>query len=300
MVFLTSNRMVAVRDPWGFRPLCIATLGDSYVVSSETCPFNLIDAQYWREVEPGEVVVFEPGREPSSHFPFPKRKPAECVFEKVYFARPDSMVFGGSANRARHLMGVHLAKEHALEADMVVPIPDSGVPAAAGFAKQSGIAFMHALIRDHYMGRTFIDPQNQVRYQKVRFKFNTIDDLIRGKRVILVDDSLVRGTTTREVVGMVRRAGAAAVSVLISSPSTIDPCFFGIDTPTHDELIAARYTVEEIRQTLGADYLGYLSLKGMLESTDDAENKRTCHACFSGDYPIEVGGGLTKTERDRM
>jgi amidophosphoribosyltransferase len=298
MLFLTPSSLIAVRDPRGFRPLCLGQLGDSYVVASETCAFDLIDATYLRDVQPGEVLIID--REGlHSSFPLKKEKPALCIFEHVYFSRPDSLVFGQSVNKSRHKMGQQLAREHPADADIVVPVPDSGVAAAIGYASESGLKFRFGLVRNHYVGRTFIEPKQAIRHFGVKIKLNPVRDLIEGLRVVLIDDSIVRGTTSKKIVQMVRQAGAREVHVRISCPPTIEPCFYGVDTPTRDELIASNLTVDEIARFIGADSLGYLSLEGMLRSCGDRLGNRHCTACYTNNYPIQVtSSARTKTERE--
>ena len=284
LVLLTPDNLIAVRDPHGFRPLALGRLGDAYVVCSETCAMDLIGATYERDIEPGEVLVI--GRDGMrSYKPFPKVTPAHCVFEHVYFARPDSYVFGRSVNEARTNLGRLLASESGVDADVVVPVPDSGLCAAAGYAEASGVPLRMGLIRNHYVGRTFIHPQQSIRGFKVKIKLNTVRSIIDGQRVVLVDDSIVRGTTSRKIVGMVRAAGAREVHMRISCPPTVSPCYYGIDTPHRDELIAARHDVDEIREFLGADSLAYLSLDG-LRSAVGAANGNYCYACYTREYRV--------------
>lgn len=286
LLFLTPNCLIAVRDPRGFRPLALGKLGDAWCVASETCAFDLIDAQYVRDVEPGEMLVIDKNGLNSS-FPLEKREPAQCIFEHVYFSRPDSVVFGRSVNESRHKMGKRLAIEHPVEADLVVPVPDSGVAAAIGYARESGINYRQAIIRNHYIGRTFIEPTQAVRSLGVRMKLNPIKSLIEGRRVVLVDDSIVRGTTSKKIVQMVRDAGATEVHLRISCPPTISPCYYGVDTPHTDELIAANYTVEQVCEYVKADSLGYLSLEGMIEATG-IDRSAGCVACWTAKYPIPL------------
>jgi len=284
LLFITETRMVAVRDPHGFRPLCLGKLGESYVVASESCALDLIEAEFIREVEPGEMIVIGRGGI-TSQFPFKKVKPSHCIFEHVYFARPDSYIFGRNVYLARKELGRQLAREHAVEADIVIPVPDSGVPAAMGYAEESGIPFEMGLIRNHYVGRTFIEPAQSIRHFGVKIKLNPVRELLKGKRVVVIDDSIVRGTTSRKIVKMVRQAGASEVHMRISSPPTSYPCYYGIDTPNRKELISSSHTIEEIRRYITADSLGYLSHEGLIAAVGgDAES--FCHACFSGDYPI--------------
>ena len=284
LVLLTRDRMIAVRDPHGFRPLTLGRLGDAYVVCSETCALDLIDAEWVRDIEPGEVFIVGPEGEKSIR-PFAPAPSAHCIFEHVYFARPDSYVFGESVNEVRTELGRRLAAETPASADVVVPIPDSGVCAATGFAEASGIPLQMGLIRNHYVGRTFIEPHQSIRHFGVRVKLNPVKSILQGRRVILVDDSIVRGTTSRKIVKMVRAAGASEVHMRISCPPTISPCFYGVDTPRRSELIAATHSVEEIRKYIGADSLGYLSLEGMLASV--GPRKRSyCTSCYTGEYPV--------------
>ncbi|HEX8196124.1 MAG TPA: amidophosphoribosyltransferase [Pyrinomonadaceae bacterium] len=286
LLFLTPNCLIAVRDPRGFRPLALGKLGDAWCVASETCAFDLIDAEYVRDVAPGEMLVIDKNGLNSS-FPLEKREPAQCIFEHVYFSRPDSVVFGRSVNESRHKMGKRLAIEHPVNADLVVPVPDSGVAAAIGFARQSGINYRQAIIRNHYIGRTFIEPTQAIRSLGVRMKLNPIKSLIEGRRVVLVDDSIVRGTTSKKIVQMVRESGATEVHLRISCPPTISPCYYGVDTPHTDELIAANFTVEQVREYVKADSLGYLSLEGMIEATG-IEQSAGCVACWTAKYPIPL------------
>jgi amidophosphoribosyltransferase len=298
MLFLTKDRLIAVRDPRGFRPLCLGQLGSAYVIASETCAFDLIDATYLRDVQPGEVLVVDEEGLHSS-FPLPKVKPAHCIFEHVYFSRPDSIVFGRSVNKSRHKMGQQLARECPADGDIVVPVPDSGTAAAIGYASESGLKFRFGLVRNHYVGRTFIEPKQSIRHFGVKVKLNPVRDLIEGLRVVLIDDSIVRGTTSKKIVQMVRQAGAREVHVRISCPPTISPCFYGVDTPTRDELIAANLSVDDIARFIGADSLGYLSLEGLLRSCGDPFGNRHCTACYTCDYPLPVtSAARTKTERE--
>lgn len=298
MLFLTSNSMIAVRDPRGFRPLCLGQLGDAYAIASETCAFDLIDARYIRDVQPGEILVID--REGlHSSFPMAKERPSHCIFEHVYFSRPDSIVFGRSVNKSRHKMGKQLAREHPADADIVVPVPDSGTAAAIGYAAESGLGFRFGLVRNHYVGRTFIEPKQAIRHFGVKVKLNPVRDLIEGLRVVLIDDSIVRGTTSKKLVQMVRQAGAREVHVRISCPPTVAPCFFGVDTPTREELIAANLSIGDIANFIDADSLGYLSLEGLLRSCGDPFGNRHCTACYTNEYPIKVTpAAKTKTERE--
>jgi len=288
MVFLAQDRIIVARDPYGFRPLAMAQMELSggrtcYLFASETCAFDLIGAVYLSEVEPGEMVIVGPEGLVRERYA-PRRRTAYCVFEHVYFSRPDSVVFGRAVQESREMLGRLLAREHPVEADVVVPVPDSGVAAALGYAAESGIPFRHGLIRNHYVGRTFIEPSQAIRDFGVRLKLNPVRHLLEGKRVVLVDDSIVRGTTSRKIVRMVRQAGAREVHLRISCPPIISPCFYGVDTPTKKELIAANSTVEEIRRFVEADTLGYLSLESLHEAVSDLRGEY-CYACYTGRYP---------------
>jgi amidophosphoribosyltransferase len=286
LVMLTKDRLIAVRDPHGFRPLALGRLGDAVVICSETCAMDLIGATYERDVEPGEVLIVSADGMRSIK-PFPPAPLAHCIFEHVYFARPDSYVFGRSVNEVRTELGRVLAREHAVDADVVVPVPDSGVCAAMGFAEQSGVPLRMGLIRNHYVGRTFIQPQASIRHFGVKVKLNPVRSVLEGRRVVLVDDSLVRGTTSQKIVKMVRAAGAREVHVRISCPPTISPCFYGVDTPRKSELIAATHTIEEIREFLEADSVAYLSLEGLLSAVNTERNSY-CTSCYTGNYPVPV------------
>ena len=288
MLFATPTQMIAVRDARGFRPLCMGRLNGATVFASETCAFDLIGAEYVRDVAPGEVVLVDADGI-QSFTPFAPRPTTHCIFEHVYFSRPDSLVFGRSVNKSRHLLGRYLARECPADADIVVPVPDSGVSAAIGYATESGLKFRFGLMRNHYVGRTFIEPRSQIRHFGVKIKLNPVRDLIEGRRVVLIDDSIVRGTTSQKLVKMMRDAGAREIHMRISCPPTIAPCYYGVDTPNREELIAAHKSVEEIRQFLGADSLGYLSHKGQLDAVGDAGQERHCTACYTGKYPTKVG-----------
>ncbi len=284
-LMITKDGLMAVRDPHGFRPLALGRLGEAFVVCSETCAMDLIGATYVRDVEPGEVLIIGAGGLRSIK-PFPPAKLAHCVFEHVYFARPDSYVFGQSVNEVRTTLGRILAREQRVGADVVVPVPDSGVCAAMGFSAEAGIPLRMGLIRNHYVGRTFIEPQSAIRHFGVRVKLNPVRSILEGKRVVLVDDSIVRGTTSRKIVGMVRAAGAKEVHVRISCPPTVSPCFYGIDTPRRSELIAATHTIEDIRKFLEADSVGYLSLEGLMAAVGNG-HESYCSSCYTGHYPVE-------------
>ena len=285
LAMLTPDGLIAVRDPYGFRPLALGRIGDAYVVCSETCAMDLIGATYERDIEPGEVLVID-WNGLRSYKPFAARPSAHCVFEHVYFARPDSYVFGLSVNEVRTNLGRLLAREAAVDADVVIPIPDSGVCAASGYAEASEVPLRMGLIRNHYVGRTFIQPQQSIRGFKVKVKLNTVRSIIEGQRVVLVDDSIVRGTTSQKIVRMIKAAGAREVHMRISCPPTVSPCYYGIDTPHSDELIAATKSVPEIREYLGADSLAYLSLDGLNEAVGPSHS-RYCNACYTRDYPVD-------------
>ena len=285
LAMLTEDRLVAVRDPHGFRPLALGRLDNAWVVCSETCAMDLIGATYERDVEPGEVLIISAAGVRSIK-PFPPAPLAHCIFEHVYFARPDSYVFGKSVNEVRTELGRILAREQPVAADVVVPVPDSGVCAAMGYAEESGVPPRMGLIRNHYVGRTFIQPQQSIRHFGVKVKLNPVRSILDGQRVILVDDSIVRGTTSRKIVRMVRAAGAREVHVRISCPPTISPCFYGVDTPRKSDLIAATHTLDEIRTFLEADSIGYLSLEGLLRAVG-SERRSYCSSCYTGIYPVE-------------
>jgi len=285
LVILSRDGAFVARDPNGIRPLSLGIREGSPVAASETCAFDLIGAKFERDVEPGEIVRLSREGFTSHRFAFPLSTP--CVFEHVYFARPDSMVFGRSVAASRQGFGRRLAKEHPAEADVVIPVPDSGMYAALGYAEQSGIPFAMGLVRNHYVGRTFIEPKQAIRHFGVKVKLNPVREVVEGKRVVMVDDSIVRGTTSRKIVRMLREAGAKEVHVRVSSPPTVNTCHYGIDTPTRTELIAANQSVEDIRQYIEADSLGYLSVEGMLDAFGRPQ-QATCTACFTGIYPVEI------------
>jgi len=289
LLFLTLDKLIAARDPYGFRPLVMGRFPEgknrgAYVFASETCALDLIEAEYVRDVEPGEIVTIGPDGVESLK-PFPPAPQAKCIFEYIYFARPDSKLFGHNVYQVRKALGRQLARESGVDADMVTPVPDSGVPAAMGFAEESKIPLEFGLIRNHYVGRTFIEPQQTIRNFGVKIKLNAQRDVLQGKRVIVVDDSIVRGTTSRKIIRMLRDAGAKEVHLRISSPATTGPCYYGIDTPTRGELIASANTVEEIRRFVEADTLAYLSDEGMY-AYFNGERKGFCDACFTGNYPV--------------
>jgi amidophosphoribosyltransferase len=285
LVLMSPDEVIAVRDPHGFRPLCLGQLEAGYVLASETCALDLIEASYLRDVAPGELIRLS-SKGLQSYFPFPQATPQHCVFELIYFSRPDSDVFGHNVHLIRKAFGRQLAREAPVEADVVIPVPDSAVSAALGYAEESGISFDTGLIRNHYVGRTFIEPQQSIRHFGVKIKLNAIRRFLEGKRVIVVDDSIVRGTTSQKLVHMIRHGGAKEVHMRISSPPTTHPCIYGIDTPTHEELIAANHSVDEIRTFLQADSLAYLSHEGMMQVVRGSQ--RYCSACFTGNYPVWV------------
>jgi len=325
LLCLTETSLIAVRDPLGIRPLCLGKVGDAWIVASEPTSFELIDGEYVRDIDPGEMLIITP-QGLRSVYPFAAAPRRSCIFEYVYFARPDSTIDGVNVYEARKNLGRRLAREHAVEADVVIPVPDSGVPATIGYAEASGIPFEMGLVRSHYVGRTFIEPEQSIRHFGVRLKLSPIADMLRGKRVVVVDDSIVRGTTSRKIVKMLRDAGASEVHMRIASPPTRWPCYYGVDTPNRSELIAATHTIEEINQYITSDTLGYLTLDALTESVlaakeardqlhlrahDDLNgsggepgSKRTaplskttfCHACWSGDYPVQFRPSEKKTQ----
>ena len=284
LVLLTPGMLIGVRDPYGFRPLSLGQLGDAWVLASETCAFDLLEARFVRDVEPGEVILIDVNGVRSLR-PFAQTPPALCVFEYVYFSRPDSTLWGRNVHQVRKELGRQLAREYPVVADLVIAVPDSGVGAALGFSEASGIPYDLGLIRNHYVGRTFIEPRQTIRHFGVKVKLNPMRETLEGKRVVVIDDSIVRGTTSRKIVRMIRQAGAREVHVRISSPPIQWPCYYGIDTPTRKELIGSSHRVEEIRRFIQADSLGYLSLEGMLKASGSDPN-RFCHACFTGGYRV--------------
>jgi amidophosphoribosyltransferase len=321
LLVLTRDELFAIRDPRGFRPLCLGRLGDSWLVASETTAFDLIDAQYVREIEPGELVRISRAGVESLHFA-PQKQHQFCVFEHVYFSRPDSLVFGRPVDRSREMLGRLLAREQPADADLVVPVPDSGVPAAIGYALESGLPFRMGLIRNHYIGRTFIEPEQSIRDFGVKLKLNPVRALLEGKRVVLVDDSIVRGTTSRKIVRMMREAGATQVHMRISCPPTISPCYYGVDTPTREELLAAdascirprlpegsradlsgaARTLEEIRLFLDADSVGYLSIESLRRAVSDTTGS-FCTSCYTGSYVtenVQLEVGVPAGSRERV
>lgn len=287
LVLMNETQLLGVRDPRGFRPLSLGRLKDSYVLASESCAFDLIGAKFVRDVDPGEFVLID-DTGVHSYFPLPGTLPSMCMFEHVYFSRPDSLVFGHSVSRVRKELGRLLAQEAPADADIVIPVPDSGIYAALGYAQEIGLSYEHGMVRNHYVGRTFIEPQGSIRHFGVKIKLNAVREVLEGKRLVVVDDSIVRGTTSRKIVFMLRSAGAREVHMRISSPPTSWPCYYGIDTPTRRELIASSHTIEEIRRYVGADSLAYLSLKGLLEAV--GKDNGYCAACWTGRYPVEFPG----------
>lgn len=285
LVVLLDDRLLAIRDPNGVRPLAMGTLGGAIVFASETCAFDLIGAQYIRDVEPGEIVEVSGDSEIKSYFPFGKTKASPCIFEYIYFARPDSKVFGKNVYSVRKKLGEELAKEHPVEGDIVIPVPDSGVTAALGFSHASKIPLELGLIRNHYVGRTFIEPKQSIRDFGVKIKLNANAEILQGKKVVVVDDSIVRGTTSKKLVSMLRSAGAKEVHMRISAPPTTGPCYYGIDTPNQEELIAYSHSIAEIAKYIGVDSLGYLSNEGMYRAVEEAAGS-FCDACFTGNYPL--------------
>jgi amidophosphoribosyltransferase len=285
LLFLNERELIAARDPYGFRPLVLGRIKQGYVVGSETCAFDLIGAEFIREIEPGEVLLINADGVHSFH-PFPKVKPQHCIFEFIYFARPDSYIFGHNVYQVRRELGVQLAEEHPAEADMVIPTPDSGIPAAIGFAHRSGIPLELGIIRNHYVGRTFIEPREAIRHFGVKIKLNSVKEAIRDKRIVVLDDSIVRGTTVRKNMRMLKGSGAKKIHVRISCPPIIGSCYYGIDTPTREELIASSHSVEEIRKYIHVNSLGYLSLAGLKRCVAPREDE-FCYGCFTGEYCLE-------------
>ncbi|MCX5716534.1 MAG: amidophosphoribosyltransferase [Candidatus Omnitrophica bacterium] len=292
LVLLTKDQIIGVRDPNGFRPLCLGQIDGSWVLASETCALDLVQARYVRDIEPGEIVFINK-RGINSVSPFPKVKHSFCIFEYIYFARPDSNIFGNSVYFARKKLGAQLFKEHPADVDMVMPVPDSGNYAALGYAEASGIPFEMGIVRNHYVGRTFIQPTQHIRDFGVKIKLNPVKEVLKGKRVVIVEDSIVRGTTSKARVKALRDAGAKEVHMRVSCPPLRHPCYYGIDFPTKEELIASSMSVEQIRDFVGLDSLGYLSLEGMLSSMA-LPKEEFCICCFTGDYPIPIKHALSK------
>ena len=287
LVFIAPGRIIGVRDPRGFRPMALGKAGDAHVLTSESCALDLIDGTFEREIQPGEMVVITASGV-KSYKPFPAAPSSQCIFEHVYFSRPDSFVFGKSVHEVRKAFGRELAKEQPVDADVVVPIPDSGVYAALGYAEQSRLPLEFGFVRNHYIGRTFIEPRQSIRHFGVKLKLNPVRRLLEGRRVVLIDDSIVRGTTSRKIVSMVRAVGAREVHMRISCAPTVGPCYYGVDTPRRKELIAATHSVEEIRTFIEADSLGYLSLEGMARAV--GSTKGFCTACYTNEYPVPIPG----------
>ena len=295
IVLMSENELVAARDPQGFRPLCLGKLDGAYIVASESCVMDLVEAEFIREIEPGELILINQFGV-KSFYPFQKAPTKQCVFEHIYFSRPDSYLFGHSVYSTRKLMGKALAIEKPVEADVVVPVPDSGVISAMGYSEETKIPFQMGLIRNHYVGRTFIEPQSQIRNFGVKVKLNAVKPVIEGKRVIIIDDSIVRGTTSKKIVRMLREVGAREVHVRISSPPTTHSCFYGIDTPTKGELIASNMDIDQTCEYLGADSLHYISLEKMLDILGKQKGD-FCAACFDGRYPVDVTGSDGNTKQ---
>ncbi len=293
LVVLTPDKVIAARDPYGFRPLCLGRTTEAWVVASESCALDIIEAQYVRDVEPGEVIVID-GDGLRSFHPFPPKPRRFCVFEYIYFSRPDSIIFGENVDRTRRRLGRTLAEEHPMDADVVISVPDSSNTAAIGYAAAAGIPFDIGLIRNHYIGRTFIHPSQVTREHSVRIKFNPIREVVNGKRIVVVEDSIVRGTTFKKITRLLKQAGAKEIHLRVSSPPIIAPCFYGMDFPTREELMASTMSVEEIRQFLGVDSLGYLSLEGLMASVPNGCDDSYCNACFSNHYPTVLPGNVSK------
>jgi amidophosphoribosyltransferase len=296
LLLLSEDTLVAVRDPRGFRPLCIGEFEGATLLASESCAFDIMGGSYLRSLEPGEMVVVRNG-EMVSHHISPARQRTPCVFEFVYFARPDSRIYGEKVDKVRRRLGKYLAREHPADADIVISVPDSSNTAALGYASQSGIRFEIGLIRNHYVGRTFIQPGQERRDHEVRVKFNPVEGVLKGRSVVVIDDSIVRGTTSRKLVRLLRGAGAREIHLRISSPPVSWPCYYGVDIPTREELIASHMSVAEIEESLEADSLGYLSLEGMLEAASEVGSM--CSACFSGDYPVPITESLGKEDLEQ-
>ncbi len=293
-LMIVGDKLIAGRDPLGFRPLCMGRKRDAILFASESCAFDIVEAQFWREVRPGEVIVVDESGI-RSYFPFQSERHAKCIFELVYFARPDSYIFGDWVYTVRKKFGIELAKEDDVQADVVIPVPDSGVVPALGYAQERGIPFEMGLIRNHYVGRSFIEPTQELRNLRVLMKLSPNRSVLKGKKIVVIDDSLVRGTTSKRIVNMLRRAGAKEIHMRIASPPVVGPCYYGIDTPTREELIANRMTLEEIAEFIGVDSLKYLSLEGLRRAVKESGN--FCDACFSNNYPIPVDTGALKRNR---
>jgi amidophosphoribosyltransferase len=297
LVFLTKDKVIAARDPMGFRPLSLGRLDDAFVFASESCAFDIIGAMYMRDIAPGELCVLGPGGPQFMRFAEPAKRLRHCIFEFIYFSRPDSKVFGENVDKVRRKFGRRLALESSAEADMVIAVPDSSNTIALGFSEESKIPFELGLIRNHYIGRTFIQPRQSTRDLDVRIKFNPVRGILKGKKIILVDDSIVRGSTMRKLVTIIRQAGVQEIHLRIGSPPITHSCYYGIDTPTRGELIASSHTVDQIREYLGVDSLHYLSIDGLLSCVEEPDDY--CVACFSGTYPITPNGCLHKDVFER-
>jgi len=295
LLVMNKDKIYAIRDPYGFRPLVLGKLNDSFVVASETCALDIIDAIYEREVKPGEIIEFSQ-KEIRSDFPFEKKKQALCVFEYIYFSRPDSIIFGNSVYEMRVALGKMLAKQSPAKADIVVPIPDSSLCAAIGYSKEAKIPYEIGMIRSHYIGRTFIEPSQEIRDFGAKIKFNVVKKCVEGKKIVLVDDSIMRGTTMKKIITMFKNAGAKEIHVRISAPPTKYPCFYGIDIPTHKELIASSNSIDQIRDYLEVDSIKYLTVESMLEGLDQPEMK-FCTACFDGQYPSPLEENISETQK---
>ena len=287
---LTNNELIAMRDPLGFRPLCLGKLRDTYAVSSETCAFDLIGAKYIREIEPGEMLLINKNGL-QSFKPFKEMPHKHCIFEFIYFARPDSYMFGKTVYSVRKALGRQLARDTAVPADMVIPIPDSGISAAIGYSQETGVPFEMGLIRNHYVGRTFIEPRDSIRHFGVKLKLNALRDIVKGKRIVVIDDSVVRATTGRKIIKMLRQCGAREIHFRVSSPATTHPCFYGIDTPSRSQLIASSHTPAEINKYMGSDTLEYLTIESMQKALGKGDYTY-CDACFSGTYPSRFPWGM--------
>ncbi|PKK82195.1 MAG: amidophosphoribosyltransferase [candidate division Zixibacteria bacterium HGW-Zixibacteria-1] len=299
LLFLTENSLIAARDPLGFRPLALGRYNGSYIIASETCAFDIIGATYIRDIDPGEVLEITLDGQMESRHPLKSRNHTFCIFEYIYFSRPDSIVFGENVDKIRRRLGRQLAREHPADADIVIAVPDSATTATIGYSEQSGIKYEIGLIRNHYVGRTFIDPEQKIRDLDVKVKFNPVRGVLSGKRVVVVDDSIVRGTTSKKLVKLIRSAGAREIHLRISSPPIISPCFFGIDMPTREELIASSKSVREIEKYLEVDSLGYLSIPGMLGMPSLPDNS-FCVSCFSGKYPLRIEKNQNKLRLEKV
>ncbi len=295
LLVMNKNHLYAVRDPYGFRPLVLGKIKDAYVVASETCAFDIIDAEYIREVEPGELLEISPNGL-KSYYPFERQKQSLCVFEYIYFSRPDSIIFGNSVHDMRIQLGSMLSRQAPVKADIVVPIPDSSIDATIGYSRESGIPYDMGMIRSHYIGRTFIEPSQSIRDFGAKIKYNVVRSVVNGKRIIVVDDSIMRGTTMRKIIKMFRLRGAKEIHIRISAPPTTHPCFYGIDIPTRSELIAATHTLEEIRKYLRVESIEYLTVESLLAAINRPD-MHFCTACFDGNYPVEFEQNTEDTQK---